>query len=162
MAPLPYHALRTPLGEIRVYVQGNIPALIVLPGSGRAGVPSALPPPPEVREALQALEGYFRGREVPDSLALKLLDSMRPSPFAAAVLGEVIRIPRGRTLSYGEVAARAGSPGAARAAGNILARNPFPIIIPCHRVIRGNGTPGGFRGGQNLKVRLLRAEGALP
>lgn len=159
---MPYHPLRTPLGEIRVYARGNMPALISLPGSRRAGAPSALPPPPEVKEILQALEGYFRGREVPERLAVKLLASMRHSPFAAAVLGEVIRIPRGCTLSYGEVAARAGSPLAARAAGNILARNPFPIIIPCHRVIRGDGTTGGFGGGEKLKVRLLRAEGAIP
>jgi methylated-DNA-[protein]-cysteine S-methyltransferase len=71
-------------------------------------------------------------------------------------------IPAGATLSYGEVAKRAGAPGAARAVGQALGRNPFAIVVPCHRVLAAGGKLGGFsaKGGTNTKVRMLEIEGA--
>lgn len=82
--------------------------------------------------------------------------------FANRVRAVVARIPKGSTMSYGQVAAAAGSPGAARAAGTVMAGNADPKI-PCHRVIRADGTPGGYnRGGSAEKRRRLRAEGAIP
>jgi methylated-DNA-[protein]-cysteine S-methyltransferase len=83
------------------------------------------------------------------------------SEFAARVIRAVRRIPTGATLSYGDVAAEAGSPGAARAVGNIMARNPIPIIIPCHRVTACGGRLGGYSSPQGLsmKERLLALEG---
>lgn len=79
--------------------------------------------------------------------------------FPAKVLDVVKKIPRGKTLSYREVACRAGKPMAARAVGNILRRN-FDISIPCHRVIRLDGSFGGYnRGGPSRKRALLRKEG---
>ena len=71
-------------------------------------------------------------------------------------------IPRGATRTYGEVAAELGDPGAARAVGQALGRNPFPIIVPCHRVLAAAGRPGGFsaHGGVATKLRLLAIEGA--
>lgn len=82
--------------------------------------------------------------------------------FADRVRAVVAGIPRGKTMSYSQVAAVAGSPGAARAVGTIMAGN-FDPKIPCHRVIRADGTVGEYNGGGSAeKLRLLRAEGALP
>lgn len=80
--------------------------------------------------------------------------------FRDRVFAVVARIPEGRTLTYGEVAAAAGSPRAYRAVGNILNANYNPDI-PCHRVVRSDGTPGGYNRGPALKVRRLQDEGAI-
>lgn len=84
-------------------------------------------------------------------------------PFFSEVLAQCRRIPFGRTVSYGELAAAAGSPLAARAVGQALRRNPAGIVIPCHRVVGANG-PGGFsaRGGLRTKRALLEFEGVDP
>lgn len=70
-------------------------------------------------------------------------------------------IPFGCVRSYGDIAAEAGKPGAARFVGNTMASNPFPLIIPCHRVVKSNGALGGFGGGIDMKIRLLEHEGGL-
>lgn len=79
--------------------------------------------------------------------------------FAEKVYAVVAKIPRGRTMTYGEVARRAGSPRAYRAVGNILNKNRNPKV-PCHRVIRSDGDPGGFAWGRKRKIMILRREGA--
>ena len=79
--------------------------------------------------------------------------------FKQKVFAIVSKIPKGSTLSYKEVAARAGSVGACRAVGNILNKNHDPRI-PCHRVIRSDGEPGGYNRGTKMKIRRLRKEGA--
>lgn len=101
------------------------------------------------------LEDFFAGR--PPEVAPPV-DLSELSEFAAAVLEETSLIPWGETRSYGEVAAAIGHPGAARAAGNALARNPVPLIVPCHRVVLADGRPGGFGMGPTVKVNLLLAE----
>ena len=78
--------------------------------------------------------------------------------FQRAVWESVSRIPKGKTLTYGEWAADAGYPGAARAVGQAVGSNPIPLLIPCHRVVASNGI-GGFGGDIRLKKRLLAAEG---
>jgi len=84
-------------------------------------------------------------------------------PFQKRALEAVARIPYGRTASYGMIARRIGSPAAARAVGSAVARNPVPLLIPCHRVIRGNGQMGGFGAGVEAKRWLLALEaGSLP
>jgi methylated-DNA-[protein]-cysteine S-methyltransferase len=82
--------------------------------------------------------------------------------FNQGVLRATAEIPFGETASYGDVAAAAGSPRAARAAGNALAGNPIPIVVPCHRVIHANGGLGGYTGGLDHKIFLLRLEGVSP
>lgn len=79
--------------------------------------------------------------------------------FARAVLESTARIPYGQVRSYADVARAAGSALAVRAAGNALAQNPFPILIPCHRVVKSGGLLGGFGGGRDLKRKLLTLEG---
>lgn len=82
------------------------------------------------------------------------------TPFARRVLTRCRAIPAGQTMTYGELAAAVGSPRAARAVGRVMARNPFPLIVPCHRVIGADGRLCGFSAphGLTMKRRLLRAE----
>ncbi|MBN1135480.1 MAG: MGMT family protein [Anaerolineae bacterium] len=80
-------------------------------------------------------------------------------PFQRRVLLAEYQIPRGWVSTYGRIATSLGSPGAARAVGNALAHNPFPILIPCHRAIQSGGRLGGFQGGVELKRALLELEG---
>ena len=83
------------------------------------------------------------------------------TPFKKRVLAIVSRIPKGSVMTYGEVAARAGSPGAARAVGSCMAQNIDPTV-PCHRVVRSDGKIGGYnRGGVLRKKQLLRDEGVV-
>lgn len=84
------------------------------------------------------------------------------TPFQRRVWTEVATIPYGTTVSYGELAARLGDPGAARAVGAANGRNPIPIVIPCHRVVGADGSLVGYGGGLELKQTLLEFEGALP
>jgi len=83
--------------------------------------------------------------------------------FKTKVLRALLTVPHGKTVTYGELAAMAGSPGAARAVGQIMATNPWPLIVPCHRVLGSNGSMTGFsaEGGVELKRFLLELEGAL-
>ena len=76
------------------------------------------------------------------------------------MLRATAEIPYGRTSSYRDVATRAGSPGAVRAAGTALATNPLPIVVPCHRVLRTGGALGAYRGGAAAKAALLELEGS--
>jgi methylated-DNA-[protein]-cysteine S-methyltransferase len=100
---------------------------------------------------------YFAGkrREFPVKV-----DWTRVHGFTRKALQVCAKIPYGKTLSYGEVAERAGSPGGARAVGQAMSRNPFPIVVPCHRVLAANGRLGGFSGGLHFKRALLDLEGA--
>jgi O-6-methylguanine DNA methyltransferase len=79
-------------------------------------------------------------------------------PFDRKVLAAIRRIPFGTTASYADVARAIGRPGAARAVGGALARNPLPLLLPCHRVIRANGEEGGYSGGAGNKMRMLEWE----
>jgi methylated-DNA-[protein]-cysteine S-methyltransferase len=106
------------------------------------------------------LEALIAGRRV-DASKVELDLADRPA-WDRAVLGAVRRIGWGETASYGEIARRIGEPGAARAVGQALGRNPIPIIIPCHRVLGSGHWIGGFSayGGTTTKERLLELEGA--
>lgn len=89
--------------------------------------------------------------------------SRLPGGFAGRALRACHGIRRGQVITYAQLATRAGSPGAARAAGTAMARNPLPVVIPCHRVVRADGGVGAYSaGGSGAKRRMLRAEGALP
>ncbi len=82
------------------------------------------------------------------------------SGFRRAVMEETLRIPAGQTRSYGWLAERVGSPRAARAVGRVMATNPMPFVVPCHRVVASDGSLGGYGAGLALKEALLRLEGA--
>jgi len=99
---------------------------------------------------------YFGKKE---NIDLSLLNLSKLTDFSAKVLKQACKIPRGKVVTYSGLAAKLGRPGAARAVGTALANNPFPIIIPCHRVVRADGSLGGFGGGLKLKRELLDREG---
>ena len=100
---------------------------------------------------------YLSGR----SRELVLPIDIRATPFQAAVWAELCAIPWGATRSYGEIAQRLGSPGAARAVGHANGANPLAIVIPCHRAIGGGGALTGYRWGLEYKRRLLEHERAF-
>ncbi|MDR2431316.1 MAG: methylated-DNA--[protein]-cysteine S-methyltransferase [Candidatus Margulisbacteria bacterium] len=89
--------------------------------------------------------------------------TMTGTDFQLRVWRELRKIPRGQAITYAELARRSGRPRAARAAANACGANPLPVIVPCHRVIRGDGTLGGYSGvgGIKRKAQLLRREGYL-
>jgi len=101
------------------------------------------------------LQRYFNGGRV---LFRDRLDLSGATSFYRAVWEATISIPYGETRTYAWVAQQIGNPRALRAVGGALARNPFPIIVPCHRVVASNGSLGGFSGGLELKRRLLEME----
>jgi O-6-methylguanine DNA methyltransferase len=118
-----------------------------------------LAPPPDIQRALDDIVALLRGES--RDLSTITLDMARLTPFHRRVYEIARTIPRGETLAYGDIAKRLGMPGSARAVGQALGRNPFPIIVPCHRVLASGGKMGGFsaNGGVTTKLRLLRIEG---
>lgn len=105
------------------------------------------------------LEAYFAGRRVQfDALALPL-DLRAYSRFELDIAAALAAVPYGRTTCYGELAAAAGHRRAQRATGSFMARNSFPLILPCHRVLRSSGHLGNFSAGRGWKERLLALEG---
>ena len=117
-------------------------------------------PPPRIESAISAITALLTGAGG-ELREIELDDSAAP-PFHRAVYAATREIPPGTTRTYGAIAKRVGDPGAARAVGQALGRNPFPIIVPCHRVIAADGRLGGFtaQGGVNTKQRMLQIEGA--
>jgi O-6-methylguanine DNA methyltransferase len=124
----------------------------------RFGASVEAEPPPAVRTAIDAVAALLRGE--PSDLASIALDLDGTPEFHRRVYATTRGIPPGATLSYGEVADRAGAPGGARAVGQALGRNPFAIIVPCHRVLTASGRIGGFTatGGITTKLQILAAE----
>ncbi len=114
--------------------------------------------PAPFRELFRLFDLYFSGVPV----EFDVLRDVRGTAFEMAVWSALRTIPRGETISYAAAASMAGSPGAARAAGTACARNPLPIIVPCHRVIRADKTLGRYSGGggADTKRALLKIEGA--
>ena len=112
---------------------------------------------PMVSELGARIQAFSAGDPV--ALGLDLLALEQCSDWQARVLRAEHCIPRGWVSTYGRIAAHLGQPRGARAVGSALARNPFPIIIPCHRAIRSDGRLGGFQGGSDMKRALLELEG---
>jgi methylated-DNA-[protein]-cysteine S-methyltransferase len=116
--------------------------------------------PQQVRQAIDGMTALLAGADV--DLAHVVLDMTGVPPFHQAVYAVARSLPRGVTMTYGEVAARVGAPGGAQAVGHAMGANPFPIVVPCHRVVAAGGRNGGFSapGGVDTKLRLLAIEGA--
>jgi methylated-DNA-[protein]-cysteine S-methyltransferase len=122
---------------------------------------AAAAPPLWVQEAIDAVVALLSGK--PADLGFVRLDFSGPSEFDVAVLRAARAIPPGQTVTYGAIAAQLGEPKAGQAVGRALGRNPWPIVIPCHRVTAAAGRTGGFSapGGTATKLKLLEIEGAL-
>jgi methylated-DNA-[protein]-cysteine S-methyltransferase len=115
-------------------------------------------PPPRVQQALDRIVALLEGGN--SDLSTVALDMDGVPPFHRRVYELARTIPPGKTLSYGVIAAQLGARGAARAVGQALGHNPFPIVVPCHRVLAAGGKIGGFsaHGGAATKRRMLAIE----
>lgn len=133
----------------------SVPALDALTDGPLERAPAAL------TDVRRQLDEYFTGRRRAFDLPLDW--SLGPPGFAGQALKVVASIAYGETLTYGEVAAEAGSPGAARAVGNAMRANVMAIVVPCHRVVHAGGGIGGYMGGEanglSIKRHLLALEG---
>jgi methylated-DNA-[protein]-cysteine S-methyltransferase len=156
----------TPVGRLLVGVSGHGLCRIgfdpapeeELDRLARQFGPRVLRTPKALDRVRTELDEYFAGRRHAFDLDLDL----RASPeFHRRVLAELSRVEYGRTTTYGTLAARVGSPRAARAVGTVMNRNPIPIVLPCHRVVGAGGGLVGYGGGLDRKEWLLRLEGAL-
>lgn len=123
----------------------------------RGNFPGAVPRAGKRDEICMQIRDFLSGKAV--DFALEELDFGIVKGFARRVLQKNGEIPRGRVMTYGGLAASLGVPGGARAVGNALAGNPYPLVIPCHRVVRSDGSLGGFGGGLSMKRALLAMEG---
>lgn len=135
-------------GLTRTWLPGRLPAL---PDD---------PAPPWVADAVSGIQALLAGEEV--DLSGVPLDVGDVPEFDRRVYELVRRLPRGVTMTYGEVAHRLGSPGAAQAVGQAMGHNRIPIVVPCHRVVAAGGRNGGFSapGGVDTKLTMLAIEGA--
>jgi methylated-DNA-[protein]-cysteine S-methyltransferase len=120
--------------------------------------PRVVEAPARLDEVRRELEEYFESERKDFDLPL---DWRLSRGFRSKVLHNIARIPYGETATYAEMAARAGSPTAFRAAGSACGSNPIPLVVPCHRVVATGGGLGGYGGGVEVKEYLLRLEGAL-
>jgi methylated-DNA-[protein]-cysteine S-methyltransferase len=110
-----------------------------------------------LHQAKRELAEYFAGKRTHFSVAL----DPQGTPFQRSVWKQIAKVGFGKTLSYGELAKRAGHPGSARAAGAATGRNPIGIIVPCHRIMGANGSLTGYAGGLRRKRALLALEGRV-
>ncbi len=146
----------TPLGLIRVaYARQDHDA--VLAALAQDVSPRVLFAPARLDDAARQFDDYFTRRRQGFDLAV---DLQLASGFRRAVLEHLPDVGYGRTVSYGELAAEVGHPRAARAVGTACATNPLPLVIPCHRVVLSDGSPGAYIGGPEIKRALLDLEHA--
>jgi methylated-DNA-[protein]-cysteine S-methyltransferase len=165
-----YTFFDTPLGRCGIAWNARGVAALQLPEASEVATRTKLlerieaaeegSPPPEVRRAIDGINALLRGNA--SDLSSVPLDMSGVPPFHRRVYETVRTIPPGASLSYGEVAAKAEAPGAARAVGQAMRRNPFSILVPCHRVFAAGGKIGGYsaHGGLATKLRLLSMEAA--
>lgn len=153
---------RTPWGEGRVAVRHGCLVRVELPPIGAEPNETQPEADPADRRALDRwlheLDSYFRGERLSFTENELSQDELGLGAFESAVYSALLRVPPGATVSYGALADNAGYPRAARAVGNAMAANPVPIVIPCHRVIRSDGSLGKYGNDPELKRLLLEHE----
>ena len=161
-----YTVMPSPVGELLL---AATPAGLVRVGFGIEGhdavlaqlalrvSPRILEAPERLTEPVRQLEEYFAGKRREFNLTL---DFRLATGFRRTVVEHLPAIGYGSTASYAALAALAGNPGAVRAAGTACARNPLPVVVPCHRVVRSDGKIGNYLGGTEAKAALLAMEAA--
>lgn len=149
----------TGAGLVRVAFSGEEPGHVLEELAARLS-PRVIEAPVRLDPVRRQLDEYFEGRR--KAFAIDI-DWALASGFRRLVLQSLFAgVAFGETVSYRELAVRAGSPRASRAVGSAMATNPVPVVVPCHRVLRTGGALGGYGGGLDVKRRLLALEGALP
>jgi methylated-DNA-[protein]-cysteine S-methyltransferase len=161
-----YHIFSTPPGFCALLFKTNPtrPVKLLLPVPDKASLTGQIPPgaietstpPKEILKITAAVRAYFKGEPIQIHFDDLPLDAC--TPLQRHVLRAVYEIPFGQTRSYGDIAKAVQRPKAARFVGTTMANNPFPLLIPCHRVIKSDGAIGMFGGGEDLKARLLQHE----
>jgi len=153
-----YSIIKSPIGNLMLVADGS--ELTGLYFVGCDHVPAATnnwtanTRHPVLQQTAKQLQEYFAGKRKKFSIAVRLAGT----EFQRKIWREIALIPFGETVSYSDLAKRAGAPEAIRAAGTSTGRNPVSIVIPCHRVVGKNGGMGGFAGGLERKRRLLELE----
>jgi methylated-DNA-[protein]-cysteine S-methyltransferase len=161
-----YRTIATPVGELLLATTGQGLVRVAYPRQGHDEVlaslaqavsPRILRAPGRLDQVSRQLDEYFAGRRTEFDLPL---DFRLATGFRRTVLAHLPAIPYGHTESYAQVAAASGSPKAFRAVGTACARNPLPVVVPCHRVVHADGTAGAYAGGADAKRALLALESA--
>jgi len=161
-----YRTIDTPVGELLLAATDEGLVRVAFPVQDHDAVlerlaatvsPRILRSPARLDAASRQLDEYFAGRRTVFELPL---DLRLASGFRRTVLAHLPEIAYGHTESYAQVASAAGSPKAVRAVGTACAMNPLPVVVPCHRVVRSDGSFGGYAGGAAAKEILLRMEAA--
>lgn len=158
-----FATIDSPIGRIELTSDGEAITFLSIEGAegsphgrlqhgGRPGTPDAI-----ITQATAELSEYFAGKRTDFDVPVKLVGT----EFQQAIWHELLNIPYGGHASYGELAARAGNPKAARAVGGAVGANPVPIIVPCHRILAGDDKLTGYSGGSGLPTKklLLAIEG---
>lgn len=148
---------RDPAVVTEILLPRSRKALSEVLGPNRRDKVLVLPEP--VRQLAEGIRRYFDNPPHPVPVPWDLLDLSAMTNLQHRALEAAAAIPFGQTRAYSDIAKAIGNPRAARFVGNTMARNPFPIIIPCHRVVRADKTLGQFGGGPDLKRRMLEIEG---
>ena len=149
--------MSTPVGTLRLTAsERGLQSIAVVRGAHKKPAPLAKgPAAATLRQAERELREYFAGRRTRFTVKLDL----DGTDFQVSAWQAMRRIPFGRTISYGEQARSIGKPKAFRAVGSANGKNPIPIIVPCHRVLAGDGSLGGYSLGLAMKRKLLALEG---
>jgi methylated-DNA-[protein]-cysteine S-methyltransferase len=168
---MPYHLFDTAFGTCAIAWSEAGLIRVQLPESThaetearirRAGTESSgMPLPAFATDAVSALQMYLAGTSV--ALETLPLDETFVSAFNASIYRALRAVPRGTAVTYGDLAKQVGQPGSARAVGMAMGRNPWPVVVPCHRVLASGRKMGGFSapGGTATKERLLALEGVV-
>lgn len=144
---LTHRDAQLPFGWVRLYWRGDVLVRSELLMRARSG---------SDRQTARLVQRVWRSGTLPEGLKL---DLSGVGDFSRRVLRRCRRIRFGQVMSYGALARAVGKPGAARAVGQVLAHNRFPLLFPCHRVIAGDRRLGGFTAGLRMKARVLECEG---
>lgn len=154
-----YAHIASPLGAIRAIARdGYITGLHFVDGKYVPPVEADWHEEPEsapLKACADQLADYFAGRRARFDLPI----AFEGTDFQLRIWTQIARVPSGRTITYAELAEKAGVPGSARAAGAATGRNPISIVIPCHRIVGSDGSLTGYAGGLDRKTRLLALEG---
>lgn len=161
-----YRTVDTPVGSLLLAVTDQGLVRVAYANQGHESVlatlaervsPRVLNAPARLDPVARQIDEYFTGRRVAFDVPL---DFRLARGFRRAVLTHLLEIGYGKTATYAWVAGAAGNPKAVRAVGSACATNPLPVVVPCHRVVRSDGTTGGYAGGPRAKQTLLALEAA--